>query len=293
MYCKANILVLGALLGTGCLGSGDLSTGTGDPAPGDGTASGAAQSFAQAQSAVSKCSGSGCHEGVAPKFLGNPGRDDDYTTIKQHVIDVLANFDGNTAKIVTYGQNGVHKGVTYSANETTAVKAWLDAEKKTSTGGAPPNPGGGAVPVAQTGLAGWAACLTQADINTPAQGATVAFDDIVNKNSNQGQCAACHEDGNNGQLMATDDGVMLALMKGTPYAWARTDEQGKVVAVMEKWEHMGDGLQQQANRPGTLHPNYNNDAGNEFTVALTAMVNQVAQRQATGACAGGTPQGWY
>src|SRR5690606_41122947 len=55
----------------------------GDPTPGDGTASGAAQSFVQAGAAIAKCSGAGCHEGGAPpQFLGAPGRDDDYATIK-------------------------------------------------------------------------------------------------------------------------------------------------------------------------------------------------------------------
>ena len=327
MKINKNILAmlssLALLASGGCLGNEFTTTeaptpGPGLPQAGDATPSGAAQQFALGISTKlsTDCGGAGCHEGgvAGADFLGAPGQDDDYTTITnaQYKASALGNFQIAQARIVLKLEEG-HLGKTFSDADQVAIDTWFAAEVGAAggggtgdgTGGGTGDGTGGVEPppaVVGAGLRGFAQCLTLQDITEEyiINNQAYALDNITGKgtNNNNETCQNCHDGGLNGNLMAVDDGVMLAILKEAPEGLWRADIVNGVESTLpafEKLDRFGNGqAQNQANNlPVVSHPIYNNiypgGPGNQANIdpymqVLQNVTEKVVARQTAGQC---------
>jgi hypothetical protein len=265
-------LVLGPV--AGCLDGGlNNDTGGGEGGPGR-------QAFESSVRPIvaPKCGSSGCHSGtggVQSKFLGDPGTTDDYDAIMEHA-GVLGGFNADQATLLTKVTAGGHYGVSYSSGDISSIKSWLETEK---ANGAETKVN----PVASGALATWAGCMSINAWNTAGMG------EWSNKNSNQGPCEACHNDGayrfntnSNNDTMYNMNRSDLYVISFFTLATSNTGEQS-VVPAYDKLVRMGNNT--------TTHPTYNigplDEDGvptDEHFQRLKAFHSLVSDAQASGDC---------
>jgi hypothetical protein len=175
-------------IGTDGPGGGGGDDGTDDPPPSGVTAK---QMFkTDVYPAIGKCSGGGCHDlNATSAALGKFYTSAADTTYDATVVapSIVSTFS-SLAPILQHVKAG-HKGVTYSADETTKITAWLAKETQER---ANPPPGGGPPPPppfdAKALLKTWSGCMTQA--NFDAANMTQAWSTLAADNLQK--CLNCH-----------------------------------------------------------------------------------------------------
>ncbi len=137
---------------------------------------------------TANCGGAACHGSVSPAFVADTPTNG-YTTINLHKDLMFPGYDPANTKLIDKGA-GNHKGVTLTADDVSAIKAWFAAEKLAEGGG------GGTT---QSPLSIWSGCMDLSDWNLEE----VAPGWSNKQAQGQGNCEACHNLGADG-FIASD-----------------------------------------------------------------------------------------
>lgn len=267
------------IFAAGCVGSvGDDSGGDGD---GDGpnpppTGRTAREIFkADVHPALAKCQSAACHniDATSPalsKFY-SPVADTAYDAVVTTPTLIGSPKFSELAPILQFVKAG-HKGLSYTADEETKMKAWLAQEvKERETGGGSNEP----PPFdAKAALKEWSGCLSQA--NFDAAGMTAGWANLAGDNLQK--CLNCHNGGvagfyisQNAQQFFTAISTQSAFL--LKYFTVNAAERKIVIAT---------GAFQSANNI-QLHPTFPVET-NAGMVALKKLYDSTAARKAANQC---------
>jgi hypothetical protein len=201
MRLLTTILFLAA---TGCVGD------IGDDNPGDGSGSGSGSGSgtraakdifkADVHAAVAKCGGPACHDinasatAALSKFYSPDSEASYQATVVTSTLIGSPAFS-SIAPILTHVQAG-HKGLVYSADETSKITAWLAAETEERKDKEDPIP-----PFdVKAALKEWSGCMSLA--NFQASNMTQAWSQLGSDNLQK--CLNCHNGGVAGFLISAN-----------------------------------------------------------------------------------------
>jgi hypothetical protein len=230
---------------------------------------------ADVHAALGKCSGSGCHginatSAAVGKFY-TMDAEASYNAIVM-ARSISSDFSA-LAPVLTFVQAG-HKGLSYSADETTKIKNWLakETEERKNTPGPVPVP---AVDPKKL-LGDWSGCMTQENFN--AAGMTQAWSTLAADNLQK--CINCHGGGLNGFFVSTNaTGYFNLLTQTTSFLlkyFTVDTVAGKVIVNTGSFKSA-------AALPITTHPPFN-PTTNAGMTALQKLYDSTLAKQTAGTC---------
>jgi hypothetical protein len=238
--------------------------------PGDPNDVGTAQALFEAnvRGAIMAACGTagGCHVAQDPAFV-TMDLVQAYDKINGYRDSLFPGYVSDGAKLLANG-TGAHQGATFSADDVSAIQAWLAQEKLDAEAG------GGVV---ASPLAIWSGCMNLDDWNEE----NVA-NEWSNKNANgQGRCEACHNLGADG-FIASDQServfqVITTLPAFMPSYFTLDATGSKVVVNRARLEAVGNQL-----APHQAHGSFNVDG--DAMDALNRFYDKTLARQAAGNC---------
>lgn len=291
----------------GCIGSVEqggnpLETGDGDgndngdnPAGGDLTA--AKQLFDTTVYAIisAKCTGSACHAETSQgatltRFVATDPAQGWQTATNYQAL--VGNFTPTAAPILTKLPAGIpHQGVSYTADETTKITAWLTKELELRNGqpNQPTTPGQESLAQAsERVLAEFAGCMTLADF----QAANMAEDwGDMNAQNNQ-QCENCHATGGEGFVASRQEAFMWNVFSNRKYYFLQyltVDLLGGASAakvIINETSFRGVAT---AQAPHQEHPTFNAGPNSQGMQALQQFYDLVVARKTAGMCGAPRP----
>ena len=211
--------------------------------------------------------GGACHATTDPAFItADPTQA--YSTINIHKDRLFTGYDAALSRLLINGEGG-HYGATYTADDVSAIEAWLAQEKLDADAGG----GGQTVSALQT----WSGCMNLDEWEASNVANLWADKDA----DNQGDCDACHNLGADG-FMASNDSVRVFENITTnpnlmPSYFTQTADGTSVVINRARLEKVGNQL-----APHEAHGAFNVE-GNAMD-ALQAFYDLTVSRQLAGNC---------
>lgn len=276
---RLTTLVTAMLLATGCMGGVDEQDPP-TPTPDGGTpATGAKALFKSSVHTVviAKCSGAGCHQ--QPGAVGIYGfaaadAESSYTQVTSQPT-LVGTYTAASARLLSK-IDGSHYAVTYSADDTSKITAWLSAElSERNANGQPP-----VDPIAK--LAQWSGCMSL--INFQEANMAQAWGQLAAQNLQR--CANCHAGGayafmsgaGGGQLEEQTFFTTITTQKDLLLKYFTVDAMGNVIINNAAFKNAGVDLP-----PDTDHPIFN-PTTNAGMTALTEFYDLTKARLTANTC---------
>lgn len=234
-----------------------------------------------------KCSGAACHSGAGtfpPKFLGD-GQNNVYQTLVSF-DSVIGGFQPGIASIITRVDPGPHTPVLAPAQEYTpgdvaAISDWLDAEYQVrglGDGDVPPDEN--APLTSRQAMMEFVGCMTLANWEQADMG------DFADKNSGDGPCRNCHNDGL-ARFNTNDESELMFQYNryeifSVGFFATRVDPvtgNAEVIPAHDKLEIMSDG-----GGAGGIHPTFRYDDDDDDYQALQEFYDLTMAAKAQGVC---------
>jgi hypothetical protein len=264
---------------------GGADAGGGGPGPGDDAATptasqGEAMFEAQIRPVVQRCSAPACHTGTGSplKFLGASGQPADFYGSITLFPSVTGNYNPALANVLLKIAPGNHYAMSYTTQERQLIIDWLDLEAQER--GITTDGGGDTPPGVPDPLAQWAGCMTIDNWNLTQMG------EWSNKESDEGPCQTCHNDGafrfnanNLNQSMFDMNRTSLYIISFVTVK-VGTDGTQTVVPAYDKLDRMG-GCDPTAI---TLHPEFGCGPDDVYYQYLDQFYNLTMQAKASGLC---------
>lgn len=235
---------------------------------------------------VAKCSGGACHAqssstALISRFVAT---DPDHAwSTATNFTAVVGNHSASLAPVLTKITAAPHFGLAYTADETAAIVAWLDAEVEIRNGQLT------VIPDAETLSAAaervqreFVACMRLEDFEAAKMAQAVA--NLVGLNNQA--CTTCHAAGEAGFVALGEAPELFAALTTSPsllIQYLSVDLTGGAAAakmIVNRSSVLGVATGQDPHRD---HPRFN-PTHNAGMTALTQLYNQTMARKAAGTC---------
>jgi hypothetical protein len=234
-----------------------------------------------------KCSGGGCHSENAQsatltRFVATDAARGWEVAVNYTAL--VSNFTPTTAPILTMIKSG-HKGMSYTADESTKITEWLTKELELRNGqpNQPQQPGGETLSqAAERVMAAFAGCMTQQNFN--AANMANAWGNLNTQNNQQ--CENCHATGGEGFIASRDATAFFNVVSTKKMFFLQyftvdlTQGAAKAAVKINEVSFKGVATAQDPHRE---HPTFN-ATNNQGMTALKTFFNTTSAAVTAGTC---------